>query len=381
MPLTRFYPTVNTSLKPFCYVPNGWDTGWRTGLANRGSTPAAMLAIGDSMTIGSGADLSNLVTQPYFWLLRSSLVSSYGLNSDVWTPGNDGFITAGIITLTGSWGGGFNMHPDSFPTLTTASLTWAPPAAFTAFDIIHIPFTNGSTFTYAVDGGATNTVNVTTNGGYPTRTSVTGLSNATHSVVLANWSVNTPTQIQALISYPSGSATSGISFFNCSRTGIGSNNWRGCSGWTGAISAGTPTGFGLPYRADLVLINMGVNELLGPGGATLDPDNYYYCWRRLIQAVRRGTPNCSIMFVSACVPDANFSDAGDWSSSGANSQFWPLYIRQQYNLATEFNCALVNFEVKWTETPLGLGFLQTTNVHPTVVGHTDMANTILPLIQ
>ncbi len=383
MPLTRFYPTVNTSLKPFCYVPNGWDTAWRAALANRAVTPASVVALGDSMTVGTGADVANLFTQPYFWLLRATLISSYGLNSDSWLFANDGLITPGILTFGGSWSSGsaYGGHANVFPSNTSSTVTIAPPSAFTAFDFVHVPFVNGSTLTYAIDGGATNTINVATNGGYAVRVSVTGLANTTHSVAFANISAGSATQFQAFITYPSGTATSGISFFNCSRTGAGCAGYRTGRNWQGAISSGTPTGFGLPYRADLMMVNMGVNELLGPGGQKLDPEDYHYTWRKTIQALRRGTPNASVLLIAACVPESVSSDAGDWSTAGANSQWWQLYTDRLHMLGLAFNCAVVNFGAKWGETPLGQGFLQTTNVHPTIVGHQDMANTILPLIQ
>jgi lysophospholipase L1-like esterase len=143
-------------------------------------------------------------------------------------------------------------------------------------------------------------------------------------------------------------------------------------------------GFGFPTQPDLAIIELGGNDTADPGvtgnAMGAGPEQYYNGLRRLIDAIRRGNPNASIMFVAISIPGPDSNSCDFTGTSVDNPVNWPLYLRVMDQLAHEYNCAFVNVHAKWGETILSQGYCTALDFHATDAGHADIASVIAQVI-
>lgn len=243
-------------------MPTGWDTQWQTALATASSTRVNVAVIGDSVTRGYFA--SSLDTLGYVGKIRDALQATYG-------DGGSGFISAAadlgmIVAVPTGYAGQMKVTATGFAAAAPASgpgvagpvasstnghaLTFTSVRA-TTIELFYLTLVGGGTFTYAIDGGAA--VPVSTNAANGTgKTTITGLSNTTHTVVITV----TVAASGVFVSGPRGLKATGIVFDNYAMQGastadlIGNPTWGDRSAWSG----------GSANQADLIICNLGLND-------------------------------------------------------------------------------------------------------------------------
>lgn len=393
-------------------LPDGWDTGWKAARATSATTPASVAVIGDSDA--QGYISTNWMTKPFPILLRNALVAKYGSYADYWTVDK----SARFQTITNMASSQVGTLPFTFDTTfgtstsagytfnlrglattisqdnTTYPVAWVnagsanfvTPYACTALDIIHHDLVSG-TFQYNVDdavGGARVTV---TNAAWNTmrRIPITGLTNATHTVRFGASSVAQAMGLNGVVTYAPG-ATGGIGFANTGAAGSSLYDW-GVSTfgqpddrirqWQGryktALATTVNTGFGFPTQPHLAIIQLGINDCSNSHG----PVHFRIALRRMVEALRYGRPDCSVMIVVCPNPQTTTTDV---TIQFPRAELWSLYADQIDAVAAEYQCAVANFHADWMPTPFGQGFTASNDAHPTDAGHQHIADVLASVI-
>lgn len=144
---------------------------------------------------------------------------------------------------------------------TTSSLTWT---TLTAADTIIIYYPDYSfSFTYSIDGGSAVTVNNTTTTGTLKSTTISGLTLATHAVLITP--VTGTTYLTGMEAY--NSSKKQISVLNTAYGGA----WLEATTSPGLLNTSNPYGFSsdLPTLApDLTIIMVGVNDMINTEGTS-----------------------------------------------------------------------------------------------------------------
>lgn len=385
MPLNVWTPPKPR--RSYLYLPDGWDTAWVAAKANMGTTPVWLAAYGDSIT--EGVNASDFNNTGWFGLVRASLAAKYSVYGDFYSCGDSADSVSTTYNGTPTWvvnsttGRVYQRYGCGLvPTWTgspTNVITFTSPYACTDMDIIYHDFSpvTGS-WSYQVDSGSV--VTVTPAGlGYLARIQLTGLANTTHTI---NFSQTTALNLMPYGVATFKSRTTGLGYakiglygralsenFQLSRSAPQPDNfvvWQG----KGAAT----TGFGFPHQPALIIIGMGINDLQ----SNYPLKAFEACLRRMIQALRRGYPGCSIIYKFDANPDQTSSDmTSGWFTNSDNwVQFWEVVQRVCYM----FNVAILNVHAKWGATPVAQGFVTASNGHPTTAGHADIANTLLTIL-
>jgi hypothetical protein len=199
--------TARAATGPVLYNPRGLRR-WRAAYDGCLFAPAHISVEGDSIADGVGAtgnatqNTDNVAADLKGWpgQLRARLAAKFGVaQAGLIAPRNGSTVDpdarvarsgGASISTTGPMWGGWGISGNNGPASAAASITFTLPRC-TAFDILTFQSTASpltGAFTYAVDGGAAVPIANTGNGyvAYP----VTGLSDATHTVVLTGVSVS-----------------------------------------------------------------------------------------------------------------------------------------------------------------------------------------------
>lgn len=383
----------------FIYAPDGWDDCWQAAKAASGTTAANILQIGDS--IGQGFATTNNITKSYFSLLRTKLITDYSLGADFYGPQWSLYSSPSLLGTApfvfgagakSSSPGGFGFFAFNSAVYSTPLVTFTSPAACIAVDVHYQDYAAG-TFDILIDGVFNQTITNTTvngtNSAIDKKVSITGLSNAVHTVTLQNPSASTTCIIVGITTYTTSST--GIRFANISVQGYATTHWMTIPNATGVqmrpalFQGATPqnqgitqtvpnnTGFGFPTQPHLFIYELGVNDMQ----LATAPEEYAVNTSLFINAVRRGQPNASIVLVAPSVPSGVNSDV---TTPFTTSVLWEEYLIKMHDIARTYNCAFVNIHAKWGETGVNSGFQTAGDSHPTDAGHTDMANLIGKII-
>lgn len=396
---TSNWQSLNTSNK-YMYLPIGWDDCWKIAKANSNNVAAVISGIGDSVMIGENA--SDYQSTSFFSLMRANLLKSYLLNGDYFSLencSNNGPATPtypitfqhspsfsyAALGRTGSYGA-----TPAFP-----SVTFTTPYACTQIDIVYLDYAAG-TWGYNIDGGSTQIVTPTgpgtSAGAIVKKISLTGLSNAVHTIQVGGAGASQNANALIIMGFASyANPGSGIGFANMGVEGQGivaspqSNNFLTDSakfppdkiglfqGYQGTTANPTSlTGFGFPTAPSLAILNNMINDTTNSATET----NFKTGYVRLIQSLRRGTKNCSILFVIPWLADANTPGSSLVAANeftGTQYQTYRDTIKWIYDLAKVFNCGVINIHAKWGEIPIADGNVHSvTDIHPTDQGYADM---------
>ena len=285
-----------------------------------------------------------------------------------------------VATYDGGLGRVQNVAPSATETLNC-------PLGTTKVDIVYCDYAAG-TWTYTVDGGSAVTV---TNTGYAIglvqlkKVTITGLSaGSTHTIVIGGASAGLSSMLSGATCY---TGTNGIGFARLAFPSMTATAWITPAGSTtsqqlassfpdnkDALLAGLSTAqfSGFPLQPSLAIVGLGAND----AGWATHPDIFRLALVRLINALRRGTDNCSIMFVAYSQSGGIVNDDGAYGKPG----LLPRYKSIIRSTAAEYRCAFVDVDSKWGQTALTKGFRLTTDIHPTAAGHTDIKNLIMGVI-
>jgi len=231
MPFTTL--TTFSPKRPFLYTPDGWDTAWKAAKAASGSTPASVVAIGDSITAGQYS--SDIMATSWFAQLRATLLSSLSLGGDYYgllysaalglTTATPPMVLSGTSgTDWTAYSSGFNQAAFSNVTSLSPYLSCTPPYSVVGFDILYIDYSAGTPgWKYNVDGGADTSVNTTgpgtAAGAIVKKVSVTGLTLGAHTLNIKSVGVANGCNILGVVAYAKASA--GLRFANMGWPGMG----------------------------------------------------------------------------------------------------------------------------------------------------------------
>jgi hypothetical protein len=374
----------------FMRVPPTAMSGWQAAVAQAATQQIRITGMGDSVM--AGANATDYLATSYWGVMSAALWNKYGKGglflpaawyagqvsgTAPWTMNQTNGTNTYNYGPTVNWAGQNNVMP--LATLVT-------PFACTDIDLIWVDGTTaGRTWKYSVDGGAEQTV--TAGGTFAQkRTSITGLSNAIHTITVGRQLNDADILLSGAICYASRTtgvvssplATGGFAMWNLNQpTPQGDLALL----MQGRILPSTATGFGAPTQPHCLILAQGLNDN-GNAAATpiggCGPTQLYHLYRRYCQAARRGNPNCSIICISYSNPDTDSSDLT--SGYFTNPSDWGVYVNVHNRIADEFNGVWINFHAKWGETPVAGGYLTQGAAHPNNVGHADMANALLTLL-
>ena len=392
-------------------LPTDWDAGWRAARATVATAPAYVAVIGDSNA--QGQNTTDHMTKSFPRLLRNSLVAKYGSYGDYWSVAH----SARYMTVLGgpaplgimpfafdtTWGisGGLNFNAfgthimqdggGTYPVawVNAGSGSFLTPYACTDIDIIYHDWNSASTWKYNVDNAAGAGLVTVTNDARNSirRASLTGLSNAVHTVRVGNPSAIYALNLNGVVTYdPTNIKTRGVGFANISASSLRLYDWQASTNsmpddrirqWQGryktAPATTLETGFGFPTQPHLAIIELGINDCLNPGGLV----QFRAGLRRMVEALRRGRDNCSIIFVICPNPVTGISDT---TTQFTRAESWSLYADQIYGIASEYQCAVYNAHADWVPTSVAQGFTTSNDPHPTDLGHQHIANILASVI-
>lgn len=381
--------------RPWLTTPAGWDTAWQAAKAAAKTTPAVLAAIGDSITAAQNS--GDVMNNNWVELLANDLAVSanggrYADFYPLWTYSsrfNSSMIGTAPYTDPGggsSWEGGYGRAVELG---TGQNTTFTPPrnTAVVGFDLIYVDAFVGS-FTYSVDGGSAQTV-TTTLSSYTSslikKVSITGLTAGAHTITINGASGHACVLVGVAVYYSGGTGI-GItrSAYNGGRAvdlatpgglnlgagGVPSAPNNKLLAWAGTTAGGSASVAydGFPGQPSLAIIGLVVNDCVyGSALAT-----YKTTLQRLIRALRRGTADCSILFLMPSFPDSIYSDAGV-SGNGIYYHRWKSVVA---DVARTFTCAVADIDGKWLSRGVALGFQGTADIHPNASGYADIYNTI-----
>lgn len=342
-----------------------WNVGadplyrWKIARAAVATTPAKLLAIGDSITEGQGASL-----QSNRWLnkLRDSLRIYYPSGA----VGGENYIPSfymvgapdspwnSYTSFTGSPSQSSTNGSLGYRTVffsATGSLTYS--LVGTSADIWWIG--GGGTFSYQIDGGST--INVNTAGTYHTdyRTNVSLGAAGSHTVVIS-W-------VSGTIGFSgftvfNGDSTSGIQIFDAARSGSKTADHL--------IEGGELIKAIQTVSPDLVTIELGGNDALQSVSAATFGSNLQTIVSGILGSV---SPAPSIVIIALYTPAA----------SAAPGVVWSDYVAAMASVASADpnHITLIDLSALMpTATTAGTGFYATDGLHPNNSGHIEIARLV-----
>ncbi len=381
---------------PNLFRPDGWDTAWRAAKNNAGQTPVDVLVFGDSIAAGTNLGYSS---QCFVELLGNAIAASYGrfadysCNSQNFTGGMP-WSTALNATQALVPNVNYGWHTSSYsPDISqVACQRYTTPYPCTAFDIHYLDCFSGK-WSYAVDGAApiqlTNAATVSPDSAHAQvkKLAFSGLPLAIHTFDWG-WQTNSAAAyIHGATAYTG--APGGLALARCAVPGDAVYYFVDTQGPADRLSLytnknpqndATASGagaYGFPMAPHLLICQMIVNDCNIDGQAGLTPPpsvtTFVQQYYRLLHAVRRARPGCSILFVIPCYPLASTDDC---TSGFGNQLLFANYTQAVYQLAQAFNAAICNVNSRWGSNPATQGFMAPNNLHPIVPGHQDMAQFI-----
>jgi hypothetical protein len=385
--------------------PSKWGTWYypKLSAALTGAGKCTIAVLGDS--IGRGYFTSNLNTKGYVSLLRAALQGSHGSAADggsgwqgicdtaVWAASDSvnstasaAYVTAGnYAATTGTWavntahaaGPGGNMLLTTSDT-TPATITFiGRGSTFTIYTLA----TGGGTanWEYTIDGGSAVTVSDNTTGIQATQ--VTGLTNASHTVVIKYNDAGTKVLYLSGIRFEN---TTGVVIDNYSIFAQQSSIWT-TSTSLAANQHSADWACGAQRPADLLIYAMGVNDDHIGNVAALTyietvGQTYYYAKDNANNAGGVLTGNTDILYI--------FNHIGNDDTN----HLWPQYAALIRSLNMSYNAAVLdlgnNFANSYNNAANnnywcvedGTGNTGTSNVHPGDAGNALIYALMAPLL-
>ncbi|MEV1079863.1 SGNH/GDSL hydrolase family protein [Streptomyces sp. NPDC050211] len=383
---------AKTPYGPGIYVPPGWGRFWaaKRDAAAAGTALARIVAVGGSATQGFYA--SNPRTRSWPGVVASTLQGLYGdggsglqqtsLSSTILAGGDPAALaawtTAGaVVTQTGTWTqGGSSYGPGTnyiYSDVTGATLTFK--ARGTTVKIYTV--VGGSTrpsMLYSIDGAADVSVAQPSGTAAIQVTTITGLSNIEHTVVVK---VGTASAGQFLsVCGVSGERASGVIVHNLALAGASSSRYANPA--TTALNA-TWNG-GPDFPCDLAVFTAGPND----AAANVTGDTWAANVAKWIKAVRDTGSQLGDTDIIIATPHLGTHDITNFK--------YQDYAERARALADVYNCAVVNWwamgrnswqywnSLGYWGTNAGTGAAGTDSVHMSDAGFQFMADTLLPLL-
>lgn len=357
---------------PWLTLPDGWDATWRAALQSSDTTPAWATAVGDSIVQAS----NTVEGAPLTWPGRAAalLAQSYPSYADWWETANS--------TSFWTYASGGPEPPDQHqPWSFTSGAQWhrwglgalpvmpqADSATFTlptagAVDVLLYDDAPG-TWTYTVAGVPRQ---VDMHGTHQlVRVRLDGLTAAGQTVTFGGQTGDAVMLLQGAIV---ARAQAGVSMARCGVAG-GSLADYAAAGARPADRFALWSAPGIPTAPAAAVVAFGVNDCqFDAQGAQVFGQRL----RKLLDGLRAGVRDCSLIVVADCNPTYI-------QGAFQNAANWPQYVGAMQVVASDYGAAFVNFEAKWDERAVDLGFVPPNNGHPTADGHADMGNVIGALL-
>ncbi|MGV9278046.1 glycosyl hydrolase family 28-related protein [Streptomyces griseosporeus] len=372
------------------YVPAGWGKFWRAKRDAAGTSLAKVVTLGGSATQGFYA--SNPRTKSWPGVLATTLQGLYGdggsglqqtsLSSTILSAGDAAALaawtTAGaVVTQTGTWSqGGSKFGPGAnyiYSDVTGATLTFKARGT-----VVKIYTVVGSgtrpNMLYSIDGAADVSVAQPSGTAAIQVTTVTGLSNTLHTVVVKVGTASTGQYLS--VCGVSGENTTGVVVHNCALAGAKSDTFANNA--TTALNS-TWNG-GIDFPGDLVIYTAGPNDAAANTAGDTWAANVAK-WLKAVKDTGSAVGDCDIILA---LPHLGTHDV-------TNFKYQDYAIRGRA-LAEAYGCAFVDW---WTigrnswqywqslgywGTNAGTGAAGTDSVHLSDAGFQAMANVLLPLV-
>lgn len=359
------------------FLPTGWNTGWEKAKAQVHYSPARIAVIGTSISWGKGS--TDFYIKGWAGRFKAALNTDYGVTGEHIPPQySAGASASGTLPWVHSSITNYaDLFGQAYAWSSNAGVltTFTSPYSFTSLDIVHYDFAAG-TWHFTVDGIQAPTV-TTTAAAKLVKTTYSGLTNDIHTVAIGNNSAGNTPFLAGINIYTNTSA--GVWFARVGYSGASLTDYIASSPgpvdrptlWQGIYAGGT-TGYGFPAQPHLAIIELSVNDCTNAVTQT----NYQSGLRRLIQALRRGSTDCSIILLAPCYPDGVNSDA----NVGGAPTTYINYLAYMEQMARSYNCAMLNVHSRWGEIPFGSGLLTASDIHPTDSGHQDIANFVYAVL-
>jgi len=382
----------------YLFLPTGWDDTWRTAKTASATTPAWIAFLGDS--VAQGAATTTYLTQGFPAVITAGLKTRYPTEYAEYHPVSDSvYVNAGFggtppwvinDTAHATWNGGYAVNGALYwsGAVTNPMATFTTPVACTAVDIVFInPFAaNGTTLSYTIDGGATQTwTNVVQNGNGTQHIRITGLSNATHIIRITGQSNDFAIVLMGAACYPNGVTGTGVGYVRAATTGMSVTNFM-ISGqqpslgqnfrlWNGTNGNGTARALGFPMQPHAAIVELGINDC-----TSYTLTQFRYGMNRLIESLRYGQENCSIIIVGAANPiPTPWTDMT--STPTGNTSTYDQYLGVMRNIADAHRCAYFDVASLVGSTGVTDGyFAATAGPHGTVAYHALIANSLLAVL-
>lgn len=336
--------------------PQGGLATWRTALADQATSPATWIAFGDSITEGQGAS-----SRANRWIdkTRDSLRTTLGISGGV------GFLPAWYATygpdspwqpysaqtgaiVNDSWGIAWGERSASLN--QGATITWTVTG--THADIWWL--TNGGTFTWQVDGGATTSVSTTGTYKGDNRTRIALGAAGSHTItVTASTGVCYISGVMAF----NGDRDSGVQLIDAGHTGYNSANFTDSDQFTLLPSMVTLA------APDLVTIALGTNDCINGVAVATTKANVV----SLIAKIRQAAPAVSVVVVVMYAP-------------AAESAAWPAYATALRSIATDDPTVTLLDLYASMGTATTSGYWRSDALHPSDSGHTYIAQQAAALL-
>jgi lysophospholipase L1-like esterase len=377
--------------EPFVYVPPGWGKRWFAARDAAGSGLARIVTVGGSATAGFYA--SNPRTKSWPGLLATTLQSIYGdggsgFQSTALSPailtGSDptalaAWQTAGaVVGQTGTWTQGGSFFGPSghylYTDVTGNTLTFKARGTTVRIYTV-VGGTTRPNMLYSIDGGSDVSVAQPTGTNAIQVTSITGLSNTEHTVVVKAGTASTGQYLS--VCGVSGEKATGVLVHNLAVAGATSARY-GTSYLSSGINA-TYNG-GVDFPADLCIWSAAPNDASANNTADVWSANV----ARWIRAIRDNSPAVGDVDIMIALPHFGRHE-------GTNFKYQD-YMRAARGLADVYGVAFVNWwglgrnsweywkSLNYWGTNAGTGAAGTDSVHLSDAGFQAMADTILPLL-
>lgn len=338
---------------------SSWLSQFDKAMVNRATTPVKVLAIGDSITEGQGADFKQ-----YRWLdlLRTSLLATNPLP----VAGGEGYRPAeyAVYAPDSGWGTwwsnttgtiGFSAATGDLGYRTVymnngATITY--PFYGTDLDIWYMKETTSGSFTVQIDGGTLSSA-VNTTGAHSignVYAAARGLTAGWHTVKIA--ASGTVTYIEGLTIY-NGDLNVGIQLYDSAHAGAKTTDFTGLiSDMTAAWTAVAP---------DLVIINLGVNDFGNSISASTVATNI----TTIVTALQGLAKIPSILLVA------------NYVYYGVTGTTWAPYVSAIQGVATAKNTGFLDLtKIMPAADASGTGNYLVDGIHPNDTGHVLMANLV-----
>ncbi|WP_320784206.1 SGNH/GDSL hydrolase family protein [Streptomyces sp. CRN 30] len=383
--------TVRSPQEPFVYVPPGWGKRWFAARDGAGSALARIVTVGGSATAGFYA--SNPRTKSWPGLLASKLQGMYGdggsgFQSTAMSPailsGSDATalaawqVAGAVVGQTGTWvqGGSF-FGPSGhylYTDVTGNTLTFKARGTTVRIYTV-VGGTTRPSMLYSIDGGADVTVAQPTGTNAIQVTTVTGLSNAEHTVVVKAGTASTGQYLS--VCGVSGEKTSGVLVHNLAVAGATSARYG-----TSYLSTGLNATYngGVDFPADLCIWSAAPNDATANNTADVWSANV----ARWIRAIRDNSPATGDVDLLFAIPHFGRHE-------GTNFKYQD-YMRAARGLCDVYGAAFINWWglglnswENWNAkgywgTSAGTGATGTDTVHLSDAGFQYMADTVLPIL-